>query len=403
MNEIVNTIILIVIIIVLIMAYVIISKFYNKYDENKKIVYSNFNKTADHINKTNANISSSISALDNKAISIDNKYNFITASANSNINNLNNDLNNYKTKTDPLLSTFNSNLINFDNNLKYYMNFKSDNNTINDKLYNYKFAVTPNLSMEVLRNIDIISGMTIKTNNDKLFRICDNNNTDTCVDLNVNNGNFNIYPSATNNNSINNLNIMTSNKDKVLANFDFGSKSIYLGGAGEEAGLFINESNVYVKNLNLMKENAKYTDPKTLYNYTDESQTYNTFKYDINKMTTLNRLILGNYTINTITKDEVATTQIDIFLKSKLKIPAGTAISIEVYEINTPSSTITLNNDIPSSPLSSLNLTGKLLSGIITNAISPNTSIHFRNHSSSISIDTFFSGTNYSRAFMIEF
>ncbi len=403
MNEVVNTIILITVILVLILAYVLLSYFYNNYDENKQIVNSNFKKTATHINETNTTINNNITALDNKATGIDNKYNLVTITTNSNLNNLSSNFNSYKSTTDPLLTSFNSNLINFDNNLKYYANFKDNNVSINDKLYSYKFGVTPNLSLELLRNIDVISGMTVRTNNDKLFRVCDSGNATHCVDLNVNNGNFNIYPSPLNNNGINNLNIMTSNKDKVLANFNFNQKSIYLGGAGEDAGLFINESNVYVKNLNLMKNGANYSDPKSLFDVNTPSSTFNTFKYDVNRLTTVNKVIIGNYTINATTKDGTTTTQLDIFLKSKFQIPEGTQISIEIYEIKTPPAGVILNNKLPSSPLGSLTLTGKILTGTITSSILPNITTHFRNDSSDIAIDSFFNGTNYSRAFISEF
>jgi len=407
MSGILITIILIVIIIVLIIAYVLLSYFYNSYDDNKKLVNFNFKKTANYIND---NITNSISAIDIKTKEIDSKFNLTTATVNSNVKDMSSNLNNYKSIIDPKIDLLDSNISNYDNAIKYYVNFKNNNNIINDKLYNYKFDVTPNLSMELLRNIDIISGMTIRTDNDKLFRFCDRTNASNCIDLTVNNGNFNIYPSSTGNNGINNLNIMTSNKNKVLANINFAQKSIYLGGAGEDAGLFINESNVYAKNLHLMKTGTNYSDPKNVYAFNSSATNHNTFKYDYDRLIRDNLTrIIGNYTINpTLSGSTITSIRIDVLLKSRVAIPAGTAISFEVFEFKTsdtvPPTVITLTNlnTNTNSILTSLSATSKILSGTIATAVAADTTIHFyATNTATIQYDPLFQMIPYSRAFII--
>ncbi len=404
MNEILNTIILIIIIVVLIIAYILISYFYKSYDENKQLVNYNFKKTANYINDTNNTISSNISVLNNKTSSYDSQINLISSYTTSNVNNLNSNFNIYKATLDPQITNLNSNLTNFDSGLKNYVNFKINNNSINDKIYSYQFGVNCNLTMELLRNIDVMSGMTIRTNNERLFRVCDNANNCNCIDLNVNNGNFNIYPSSTNNNTINNLNIMTSNKDKVLANFNFNQKSIYLGGAGEDAGLFINESNVYVKNLNLMKSGSQYADTKSIYDFNTPLPANNTFKYDYDRLSKSRPIrILGNYTINATTVSGVTTTRLDILLKSKYDIPSGTPISFEIFELNSTVGNGNLGNSSSGSALSALTKSSKILSGTITTAVPANTTVHFYYSNTNIQIDPVFTGgTNYSGSFIID-
>jgi len=400
MGGILITIILIILLIVLIIAFVLLSYFYNAYDENKKLTNFNFKKTANYIND---NITGSISAIDVKAKEIDSKFNLTNATVQSNVNVISSNLNNYKLLTDPKINLIDSNISNYDNAIKNYVNFKIDNNAINEKLYNYKFGVTPNLSMELLRNIDVISGMTIKTDADKLFRFCDKTNASNCIDLTVSEGNFNIYPTPTGTNGVNNLNIMTSNKEKVLANFNFNNKSIYLGGAGEDAGLFINESNIYAKNLHLMKSGAKYADPKVIYEINKANPAYNTFKYDYERLAK-DRLtrIMGNYTLNPTVSGSTVTVRLDILLKSRVEIPAGTAIEIEVFELKA-GITGTLANSVASSPLVSLNMNGKILTGTISAAVAANTTIHFWNSGTTVQYDPIFQIINYSRAFIVEY
>jgi len=407
MSELLNTIILIIVIVVLILGYVLTSLFYNNYDQNKIAVDYNFKKTADYVNTNTATINDNISSIDNKTKSFDTRINLINSTTSSNINLVTSNINYLKSMTEPNLLNGTSNIAKFDTSLKNYFNFKHNQNTINEKLYNYKFGVAPNLSMELLRNIDVTSGMTIRTNNERLFRVCDVANQANCVDLNVNNGNFNVFPSAIPNNKINNMNIMNSNNGTVLANFNFPDKSIYLGGNNENAGLFIKEGNVYVKNLNLLKSGTKYSDSKLLYNFITPSDSANTFKYDYNRLarTRFNRIMV-NYTIITTpatTAGETATTRIDVLLRSRFIITANTNINFEVFELRNQPSSIILANRISGSALTALSLNGKTLNGNTTASVNVNTTLHFSYSGTNISIDSsLFNGNNYSRALIIE-
>ena len=215
--------------------------------------------------------------------------------------------------------------------------------------------------------------MTIKTDaNQRSFKICDYANSNSCIDLNVQNGNFNIYPSANATGSVNNLNIKKSGTGRVLANFDFNSNSIYLGGTGEEAGLYINENNVYMKNLNLLSNNARFIDAKVMYNSATPTQPYNTYSYNLEDVKRMNnfiaqpingKLIIGNYSLSNILlpPDNVPGTVLDIYIKSKFQIPVGTSINIELFEINTPASgSVTLYNSLTGTqPMQSLTINGK--------------------------------------------
>lgn len=407
MGEILNTIILIIVIVVLILGYVLISYFYNTYNQNKDLVNYNFKKTADYVNTNTTTITNNISSLENKTNSFDSRITLINTTTTSNVNLLTSNFDYLKTLTQPLITNPNSNIANFDTSLKNYFNFKHNNSTINEKLYSYQFGVTPNLSLELLRNIDATSGMTIRTNNERLFRVCDVANANSCIDLNVNNGNFNVYPSATSGNTINNMNIMNSSTGSVLANFNFPNKSIYLGGANENAGLYIKEGDVYVKNLNLLKSGTNYSDAKNVYDFNAPSSVANTFKYDFERLARTRIVrIVGNYTISTIppaTSGTSASTRIDVLLRSRFDIPSGTSISFELFEITSVSSAITLANANSSTALPNLTLNGKVLTGTTTAVVSANTFLHFTYTGTNISIATAFNSvTSYSRAFILE-
>ena len=80
-------------------------------------------------------------------------------------------------------------------------------------------TTSPNLILpnEVIAS----SGLIIKTNMDinKHVKICDDNFK--CINLNIKNGVFNLYPF---NSNIINFNILNNDKTKVLANFDFSNR-----------------------------------------------------------------------------------------------------------------------------------------------------------------------------------
>jgi len=425
MNELFYALIMITIIIVLILVFVLISYFYNNYSDNKDKVNANFRKTSDYINDTNKTIVNNISTIDSK-------YSDITSKTNTDLSSLTSNFTSYVNTTTPQLSLFSSNLntnailnantssnlSRYDNNIKNFFEFRNNNASINEALFNYNFGVTPNLSLSLLQKIDVASGMTIKTDtNQRSLKICDYANSNSCIDLNVQNGNFNIYPSASTTGTVNNLNIKKSGTGRVLANFDFNSNSIYLGGTGEEAGLYINENNVYMKNLNLLSDTTRYDEAKVMYNSTTPTQPYNTYKYNMDEIRKINsfiaqpptgKLIVGNYSLSNILlpPDNVPGTVLDIYIKSKFQIPVGTSINIELFEINTPASgSVTLYNTLTGTqPIQSITINGKNAVTQISSAVPPNTTVQFRNNGSSISINTAsFPTIPINRAFISEF
>lgn len=425
MNELFYALIMITIIIVLILVFVLISYFYNNYSENKVRVNANFKKTSNYINDTNNTIVQNIS-------SVDNKYGGITSKTNSDVTSLENKFNSFVNTTNPVLSSFSSNLnannilnansssnlTKLDNNLKNFFEFRNNNASINEALFNYNFGVTPNLSLSLLQKIDVASGMTIKTDaNQRSLKICDYANSNSCIDLNVQDGNFNIYPSASTSGTVNNLNIKKSGTGRVLANFDFNSNSIYLGGTGEDAGLYINENNVYLKNLNLLSNNARFTDAKVMYNSATPTQSYNTYSYNLEDIKRMNnfmvqppnvKLIIGNYSLSNILlpPDNVPGTLLDVYIKSKYLIPVGTAINFELFEINTPASeSTTLYNSLAGTqPIQSITISGKNATAQISIAVPANTTVQFRNSRSLISINTAsFPTIPINRTFIVDF
>jgi len=103
-------------------------------------------------------------------------------------------------------------------------------------------------------------------------------------------------------NEVNNINIYNKNKQRVLANFNLVDNNIYLGGAKEDAAMFINESNVYVKNLNFLIKDGKFDASKQVFDKkaNNLTQNYNTYSYDISDIVRLNQLtysVNGIYTI----------------------------------------------------------------------------------------------------------
>ena len=164
--------------------------------------------------------------------------------------------------------------------------------------------------------------MTINTShsliNSNNFRICDDNSIKNCINLNVYNGNFNITPE----NSTNNLIINNANK-VPMANFDMVNNNIYLGAGDDRAPLFIHDSNLYIKNLNLINDptNASFS-----YNTSSSS------RLDINTINNLTNTIIAAYTIEKNIDD--STSNIIIKLLSYNTITAGSKITINIPEVN---------------------------------------------------------------------
>ncbi len=378
MNELFYSLLFIIIIIVLILIFILVSYFYNSYDENKKNVDANFEKTTSYINTTNKTLSGNLNILsenvdklDKRTTLIDTTYSNITTKTNldfaifntSNSNNIFNLQNNY--------NSISTNMANYDNNLKQFFEFRDNakttpNKIINEALFNYKFSVPPNLSMSVLRDINIASSLTVNTNNtNKFFRVCDDSSSN-CIDLNVNQGSFNIKPSDLPTNNINNLNI-TGKNNKSLANFDFANNSIYLGSNAENAGMFIKENKVYVKNLYLLNEGTNYTDNEQLYNDANPTQTYNMYKLNNTNLVNIPKIINLEYTINKVVSGAPATTtyNITITLLSKFKIPMSTSIDFFIDGITYVSSRINnISNATSGTKITNLSIDGH--KGILT-------------------------------------
>jgi len=360
MNDIYINLIIIVIIIVLFLAYILIAHFYNNYINYKNNVNDNFNKTKDYINTTTTSLNTSIKTNTNNIDDVDLKLTTKINNISNDVINTNNNITSISSNVSSLTNSNinnNNNITNLDRSLKQFFEFRSNNSNINDALYNYRFDVVPNLSMNLLRNVTAVSGITIKTDTTNIMRICDNNiNNSNCIDMNINNGTFDIYPSAVPNNNIDNINIYNKNKQKVLARFDLNSNNIYLGGNNEEAGIYINDSNVYLKNVNFLTNNAKFNDNKQIYdkNNQDLNQIYNTYKYnidDIIKLNNISQLITGIYTIIKSTGTNPNT--IIINFKSAYDIPINKSMNIDIYELaNTDNTNIEIiNSDITSSLL----------------------------------------------------
>jgi hypothetical protein len=347
MNDLYYNIIIIVLVLVLFLAYILIAYFYTSYSNYKGDVDDNFEKTKNYINtsisKIDDNIRSSITENNNKINNTSNYINEINKKVSrvelksednynenkKSINNFNLDLNNTKSQ----LSSNGENLNKFDTNIKQFIQFKSNGTTINEAIYKYQFGVSPNLSLDLLRNVNAISGMTIETDNISNFRLCDKNKN--CMDMNIKEGGLNIFPTNSTNNTTDNILIYDKNKEKVLAKFDLKNRGIYLGGAGEDAGMYIQDSNVYVKNIKLLVDGAFYNQKIINFDKSIDNpyQIHTNYPMDI---TDFNKdylpKITGIYSIIKGTKDDPNNTIIFNFMTSGT-IPIGNSFIFYVNEL----------------------------------------------------------------------
>jgi len=355
MNELFINLIIIIVIVVLFLAYILIAYFYNSYINYKSDVKTNFNETTSYINTTtnkiDNNINTKTNAVSAKVDAVDIKYKDINLD-------LSNRLTSNKLSIDIInnnITSNTSNLRSFDSGVKQFIEFRDNNNNINDTLFNYRFSAVPNLSMNLIRKVSAISGMTIKTDGDiNKFRICDDKiGESNCIDLRVYNGNFDIMPSAIKDNNISNINFYNKNNN-VMAKMDMLNNNIYLGGGGENAGLFINESNVYLKNFNLIDPNTKYLDKKVIYDKVlrGTNQTFNTYNYsfdDISRNTS--NFVTGIYTIIRGTGTPPTNNTIILNFKSSYNIPIGKDITFDIHEFSNTTSDIIINVvDVETSP-----------------------------------------------------
>ena len=295
------SIILLIIIGVIIYFIVDYFKYKDSVDESIKISTNSINK---NFNLTTSNITIASSAINNK------------------LNTITRNLTDKITEQNTINFMNSSNLDNFDKGLKKYFNFTDNKDSpINDKIFNHTFtSINPNLNL--ISQVNVLSGMTIKTShsliNSNNFRICDDNLINNCINLNVYNGNFNITPE----NSTNSLIINNANKIP-MANFDMVNNNIYLGAGDDNAPLFIHNSNLYIKNLNLINDptNASFS-----YNTSSSS------RLDINTINNLTNTIIASYTIEKNSDDN--SSNITIKLLSYNTITAGSKITINIPEIN---------------------------------------------------------------------
>lgn len=400
MNDIYINLIIIAIIIILFLSYILIGYFYNNYKEYKVNVDRSLYKTSRYINTTNnkltSNISSTLNVINNtsnnlndKIITDRNTNDLKFMSTNSNITNVNNNSSNTS-----------NNLSKYDNNIKNYMQFRYGTDIINDALYNHRFdtSPSPNLSLKLLTDITAINGMTVKTNVNKTMQICDGNVVDSkCINMDVNaNGDFDIYPDNIN---VSNINIYNKNKLKVLAKFDLNSNNIYLGRDDENAGMVINEGNVFVKNINFLKTGSNYADAM---NRNDIYQPYN--------ITQINKLfssINGIYTIikSTGTETPPQNTLI-INFQPKFDIAVAKTLTIPIYELNNTAaatSSISITNDSATQFGATAILNLKNISLTTTALIAKNTNIRIKFVDAKITVAATYTEPYITNTFTIDY
>jgi len=371
MNDIYYNLILLVIIIVLFLALILIAYFYNSYTNNKIVLKNNLYETKDYVNDTSRILDENIRASyddNNKRIDkLDDKYKDINRDLTRNINTNTNEINKLKGSIELSSNNINKSLNNFDNGLKQYFDFKASGSRISDSIFNYTFAPVPNLSIDLIRNVTALNGMTVMsdvtTNNN--FRICDTDNSKkNCIDMSITKeGVFNIAPIPDiSNEKINNINkINILNKDnKKLVNIDLKTNNIFLGGEGDDAGMMINNDNVFVKKLNLINPNISFTDEKIYKDknsYLPADNSVNTYEFNIMDTKYVPETLISipcNYWIET--KDKVdgagvggidASTKYDINKLTiqlridnniffPLGIPTGTKIRIPIHHLIKP-------------------------------------------------------------------
>lgn len=396
-------IIIIVLVLVLFLAYILIAYFYTSYSNYKVDVDDNFEKTKNYINTSISKIDNNIiSSITENNIKINNTSNYISdintrvnrfnLKSDDNYTELKNSINNYNSNlnnTNLKLSSNETNINKFDTNIKQFFQYKSNGTTINDAIYNYQFGVSPNLSLDFLRNVNAISGMTIETDNISNFRLCDKNKN--CMDMNINNGGLNIFPTNFSSNTTDNILIYDKNKEKVLAKFDLKNRGIYLGGEGEDAGMYIQNSNVYIKKINLLNDN--YSSIKTLYDKKNKGQiqSYNTYPFeldDINNKTEIN----GIYSI---IKGTETPPQNEIIFNFKCSndIPSGTTLFFTIQELSNTSTTdiiITSFETIPASIISSVILNTNIIKVITSTIIYKDRNYRIKIKSQDLTINTIY-------------
>jgi hypothetical protein len=215
------------------------------------------------------------------------------------------------------------------------------------------------------------------------------------MDVNAD-GDFNIYPDNIN---VSNINIYNKNKLKVLAKFDLNSNNIYLGRNDENAGMVINESNVFVKNINFLKTGSNYADA---INRNDIYQ-----PYSINEINKLFSSINGIYTIIKSTGSEnPPVNTLIINFQPKFDIAVAKTLTIPIHELNntaTASSSISITNDSATQFGATANLTLKNISLTTTAVIAKNTNIRIKLVDAKITVAATYTEPYITNTFTIDY
>ena len=332
------------------------------FDISTKHINDNFEKVSEDMDKTELKIDDTdklARSVDVKAYNIDSKlkstqkaFNQFQAGYRDNIRDINHNFQLTQNNDGILNNWVQSNkksLDNFDEALKKYFLFSENGQSIsNEKIFNHVFSdVNPNL--ELLSQVQTVSGVTIKTPLNKIdtknFRICNSQNN--CINMNVDNDGFNLTPE-----NVSNLTIH-SQSNKPLAKFDLKNESIYFGGSDINSPMFIQNSNLYVNELNLIVKPHG-----TMYNTTDVASAANLSVASINGQdlydfsTVVSNFISENSNVimqtinaydgrfaNLSTIDSVINATKQCFVKYRLinqtiNSRIISSISIEIYGIN---------------------------------------------------------------------
>jgi hypothetical protein len=142
-----------------------------------------------------------------------------------------------------------SNLEKLDSSLKNYFKFRDNGEELkNKKLHDHVFSGI-NSDLELITKVNIANGMVVHTPeflyDSKNLKVC--NKDKNCVHLNVNSNGFNITPD-----NIKHMSIKAYDKTD-LVKFDLEDKKIFLGGSGTQSPLYIEDNNVYMKDVDMTK------------------------------------------------------------------------------------------------------------------------------------------------------
>lgn len=250
---------LIIIVFIGLFIYIFRDYFLYKNDTDNKI-----DKTSNYINNVIKDIDTNIVHYNNL---IDNKYDNITSQINSNIiDKINRNSRIYNNNVDMISSNiFNTsnNVVKFDKNLNRYMTFNTNNpDNINKNFYEYNFANTNNLNIDILKKVNTNNGLTVKTTseliNDRNLNICNDIDNPSCMNFNINEKSLNITPPGGTNDTLNLLNIKNKNANNI-ASFDLKDNKIFIGtpyqyqSNDKSSPLYIDQGKVYIKQLQLIK------------------------------------------------------------------------------------------------------------------------------------------------------